>query len=49
MRLANGVEGICEKLLKMWQVIGTRRAGALNYVLVGFVLLWLVYDRFSTC
>lgn len=34
-----------EKLLKMWQVIGTRRAGALNYVLVGFVLLWLVYDR----
>jgi membrane protease YdiL (CAAX protease family) len=34
-----------EKLLKTWQVVGARRAGALNYVLTGFVLLWLVYDR----
>lgn len=33
------------KLSKAWQVVGARRTGALNYVLAGFVLLWLVYDR----
>lgn len=36
-----------EKLLKTWHIVGTARAGALNYVLAGFLLLWLVFNRAS--
>jgi membrane protease YdiL (CAAX protease family) len=34
-----------EKLIQTWRLVGTARAGALNYVLAGFLLLWLVFDR----
>lgn len=34
-----------DKLIRTWKIVGTPRAGALNYVLAGFLLLWLVFDR----